>query len=279
MDVDLATYAGLIVGISYMAAAPFVIFWLFGRTMKLAAWNVALGAAIFFVFSRLVPPLNHALATVALGNGFGLYFIFFVGLVASIVAAEALRYFALRFFGARSAGLEAGVAFGIGYGACQVAATLLLPQVNLLGFAIRLSGGDLSLENPHFEAMTEALGPALSDGIGKGIVAIVLILAEIAISTLVWIGLRDRDIRWIVAALALHAAYLSPIVFTLGAPRADSVAFHVIFHEILGLLVVAWAALGARIPPSWLGAPSAKPIGARAPAQSSGRESGSDAPR
>lgn len=255
---------GLIVGLCYMGAAPFAAYWLFARRMKLEPWNVALGVAVFFVYFKAIPFVSGVLAEQAAEAGFGRYGLFVGGLAAAVIVAEALRFVALRLAASRSIDAATGVAFGIGYGACEIVTTLMVPQIHLVGFAMRLSSGDLSLGSS--ESMVRALAPALSDGIGKGVVGIVMILVEIAVSTLVWIGVRDRAFRWIVGAVALHALYLSPLIYGLGASRAEAAGFHVIYHEILGLLLIAGVALGSRLP---LGASKAA-NGDRDPAPASG---------
>src|SRR5271155_5220716 len=116
LDVDFTTFAGLVFGLLYLAAAPLAAFWLFRRTTTLAPWDVILGAATFLIVFELIPALNPALLELASRAALAKTATIAALFTVTIAVSVAPRWFALRVLAGRSSGPDAGVAFGIGYG-------------------------------------------------------------------------------------------------------------------------------------------------------------------
>ena len=126
----------------------------------------------------------------------------------------------------------------------------LFPRFNLLKLAVRASAGDAPISLTNSDAFARMLDVAWVDAVGKAIVAIILLSMEIAVSILIWIGVRDRNGRLVLAASGLLAAYLLPMYVTV--VWAQPLDYQTIFNEILGLLIVGWLAWGRSLPLSWL---------------------------
>lgn len=269
LDVDFATFAGLVFGLCYLAAVPLAALWLFGRRMKLAPWNVILGAASFLIVFELLSALNPALLELASRAALAKSVTIAVLFTMTIAVSVAPRWLALRFLAARSSGPDAGVAFGIGYGGCEIFMRLLLPKFDVLKLAIRANSGDLPLSLTNSEAFARVLDSAWADSLGKAMIAIVFLLVEVAVSTVVWTGVRDRRPLPVFAASGLLAAYLLPMYLIVGM---GSQAFDCqsIFNCCLGLLIVAWLASGRSLPVAWGNAPHMPSAPAPAAARSRG---------
>jgi len=217
MTVPQEALAGLACAALLSLAAPLAVYLICRRRMVLSWRNIGLGAATFFLFALVLESALHwyvlkhnPVTSVWLrthGWGFAAY-----GAAMAALFEETGRYLALRLLAKRTGDPGTAVAYGLGHGGLEAILVGFLAQVLALVMAVMLNLGMLGpllarKLPPAAIAKLEGTLVHLNFGgvLVGGFERVWALLLQIALSLLVWRAVSRRELRWLLAALALHA--------------------------------------------------------------------------
>ncbi|HVV66087.1 MAG TPA: YhfC family glutamic-type intramembrane protease [Rhizomicrobium sp.] len=218
MTVSTATLAGLALGALMSLAGPIVVYLVCRGRMTLGFRNVALGAATFLVFALALEGLANAyvlrlnpVTAGALRANAWAFALYAAG--AAALFEETGRFLALRFLAARAEGPGPAVSYAIGHGGLEAAAIGFGAQISTLALALLLNAGGLNsamagkMSAPALVALHERLTHlSFAVALAGGLERLWALLAQIALSLVVWRAVQFRQWRWLALAYAAHLA-------------------------------------------------------------------------
>ncbi|MBN3726349.1 YhfC family glutamic-type intramembrane protease [Burkholderia sp. Ac-20379] len=259
MTVAPATLVALIIGTLIVALLPIVVFRLLKSPMKVDRRDAIVGIAAFMLFATLIERGVYALvlhlpgAAATLSQP-GLFAAF--GLIAPAVIEEAGRYLGLRFVERRygaSLGDGRGFGYGVGFGGAQawyVGVVVLGQWVWLVWLAQRGQlNAQLSTMPPDLALRIQMMLVTMSAStVGVRVLeCIAMFTFQVAMSVLVWRGVRARKAWILPLAIVLHPlADLPLIAFNAGAL---SISTMVTAYGLLTMVLVAALARWSRPAP------------------------------
>ncbi len=215
---------GLMIAIGLLGPTALAVFWLLKKKERVS--TVLVGAATWFVFAIVLEsipkailfnPANSIGKTVT--ESVALYSI--LGALTAGIFEETGRLLAFRFVLKKRTNKETGMSHGIGHGGFEAAFILVLTGFQNISYAVIINAGQLQeiidevanagMDTSAIEALPEqlaALTPAYAlMSAGERIFAILL---HIALSIMVFYGVRKKKIIFYIFAILLHALYDLP---------------------------------------------------------------------
>ena len=216
--------SGIMIAIGLLGPTALAVFWLLKKKEKMT--TVLVGAATWFVFAIILEsipkailfnPANSIGKTVT--ESVALYSM--LGALTAGVFEETGRLLAFTFVLKKRTNRETGMSHGIGHGGFEAAFLLVLTGFQNISYAVIINAGQLQeiidevanagVDTSALEALPEqlaALTPATA--LLSGGERIFAILLHIALSIIVFYGVRKKKIIFYFFAILLHAAYDLP---------------------------------------------------------------------
>ncbi len=205
----------LLVQLPLMLVFPVLLGWWIHRKYGIG-WGVFGAGALTFIASQIVHlPLNWALGLLGGGRGVALWPLVPVALVAGLSAGiceEGARWLALRFFVKKARGWSAALQFGAGHGGMEAIIFGVLVAVNLLAMLLlptlgleRLGLPAAAAEQVQAAAKAYWQSPWYLPVLG-GLERVAAITVQIALAVIVMRAIVRRQLAYLAAAIAAHAA-------------------------------------------------------------------------
>ena len=210
------TMAGIVAGMVLSIGGPVAAFFIRRRRMTLSWRNIAVGAGVFVLFALVLERALHYFvlqANPVTSTGFrrtrGGYVAY--GLAAAALFEEVGRYLGIRLLVKPTGSPGTAVGYGIGHGGIEALLIGALAQFQLLSMAIMLNQGtlDATLGMSVPPATVASLHHMLEtmnflDPVYGGVERIVALLAQIALSLVVWKAVSERKPIYLGVAMGLH---------------------------------------------------------------------------
>lgn len=217
--------------------------------MKISVRNIAIGAAVFFLFSQVLEKFLHAYM-LALNTsiaswlkdhpyGYALY-----ACLAAGVFEEVGRYLAMRFVVKDTGNPGTAVGYGLGHGGIEAVllgsmsliATVVFAIMLKLGYEVKLS----AMLGPEGLAQLKAALEYVPHGalLLSMLERLIALLIQVGLSVLVWRAVQTRRLALLAIAIAVHAA----IDFPVGLVQAGQLSGTVVMGWLLliGAAIAAW---------------------------------------
>ena len=185
--------------------------------MVLLERNIAIGAAVFFVFSQVLEKSMHAYLlranpdTAAWFKAHGIAFAIYGSLAAGLFE-EVGRYAGMRFLARPSGNPGTAVAYGIGHGGIESMLVGALAMLQALVFAVLLDLGKFdtifasTLPPDVLNQIRASLEHLTLAGLTLATVErLVALLTQIGLSLVVWRAVEGRRLWLLAIAVLLHA--------------------------------------------------------------------------
>ena len=197
---------------------PFAILLICRKRMTLSSRNILVGAGVFFVFSQVLEKglnsyilkLNPTTAAWLSGTpiAYALY-----GCFAAALFEEIGRYLGMQFLVRGTGNPGTAVAYGIGHGGIEAILIGGLAAVQTFALGALLNSGrfDATLgtsvpPNVLADMLAGLEHLTMASVVISSLERLVALLIQIGFSLIVWRGVEQRRLSWLVLAVGLHAA-------------------------------------------------------------------------